>query len=324
MPYFYTNEADARERLDYWAELISRSIVPLEVQPFQASGDGTFDGGIEASKLADMDVVTVTAGRHRVRRARQQLAARDEQLYCVCLLVSGSARVQRGDRRDVVEAGDILLLDSSDRYELSFSGDHQIACVHLPQGAIPIPREDVDTLAARRLAAQQGTAALMWPFLHQLIRQVHSGAVAMPERTAATVRDMVETFLLERLGEERRQSQTPRRLVMLRVRQDIEHSLGSPELSPEQLAAKHHVSVDSLNAMFMAEGVSLDSWIQARRLERCRRDLRDPEFADAPLSVVGDRWGMPDVGAFEQAFTMRFGVSPHEFRLQQRLERQLG
>lgn len=316
MAYFYTTDVEAKARLDYWRELVSNSIVPLEVRPYpDTKKPGAFDGGIEAARLADLQIVTVTAGQHQVHRTAEQIATRDEQLYCLCLQVNGSVQVSRGDRREVIGEGDMMVLDSSDRYRLTFTGDHQVACFHIPRQQFSVPYDEVRDLVGTKLPTTGGVAALMRPFLLQLARQAYGDAVADPNRMAGTVRDLTESLLLERLGDVRRDAEAPRRLLLMRIRQEIEERLASPELNPEVLAAEHRMSVAQLNKLFLSEGVGVEQWISERRLEHCRRDLRDVGLRALPLAAIGVRWGFPDPFAFERAFEERFRISPRDYRV---------
>lgn len=316
MAYFYTTDVEARARLDYWRELVSTSIVPLEVRPYpDTAKPATFDGGIEAARLDDMQIVTVTAGKHQVRRTAEQIANRDEQLYCVCLQVNGSVQVSRGDRREVISEGDMMVLDSSDRYRLTFTGDHQMACFHIPRQRFSVPHDDVRELVGTRMPTGGGVAALMRPFLLQLARQAYGQAVTDPGRMVGTVRDLTESLLLERLGDVRRDTEAPRRLLLMRIRQDIEQRLASPELTVERLAVEHRLSVAQLNKLFLSEGVGVGQWISERRLEHSRRDLRDVSLRGLPAAAIGARWGYADPMAFEHAFTDRFRITPDDYRI---------
>jgi AraC-like DNA-binding protein len=66
--------------------------------------------------------------------------------------------------------------------------------------------------------------------------------------------------------------------------------------------------------VFEAEGLRVCDFIRSARLDRCRRDLLDPAFADQPISAIASRWGLPSAPHFSRLFRQAYGCSPREFR----------
>jgi AraC-like DNA-binding protein len=101
---------------------------------------------------------------------------------------------------------------------------------------------------------------------------------------------------------------------MDRVRTFIESNLGDPDLSPATVAAAHFISTRYLHILFHEEGESAANWIRTRRLERCRRELKDPVNATRPISSVAARWGFADAAHFSRVFRNFFGETPTSYR----------
>ena len=70
---------------------------------------------------------------------------------------------------------------------------------------------------------------------------------------------------------------------MQRIHAHIDRNLASTDLSPTSIAAAHFISTRHLHGLFQEQGTSVSTWIRIRRLERCRRDLVNPLFADRPV-----------------------------------------
>ena len=94
--------------------------------------------------------------------------------------------------------------------------------------------------------------------------------------------------------------------------------LGDPALSPELIAAAHHLSLRTLQRLFQANELTVAEWIRQTRLERCRRDLTDPEYDDRAVSDIARRWGFADPAHFSRTFKNRYGQSPQAYREQNR------
>ena len=70
----------------------------------------------------------------------------------------------------------------------------------------------------------------------------------------------------------------------------------------------------TLPADLTAEQLAYAEFIRHRRLDRCRRDLLDPEHDSRPVAAVGARWGLVDAAHFSRAFKREYGVPPAAFR----------
>ena len=69
-----------------------------------------------------------------------------------------------------------------------------------------------------------------------------------------------------------------------------------------------------LHRLFAAEGKTVCSWIRERRLERCRRDLRDPGLAGERVADIAARWGFRSVTHFSALFNAGYGCTCRDWR----------
>ncbi|MFD0885000.1 helix-turn-helix domain-containing protein [Streptosporangium algeriense] len=102
--------------------------------------------------------------------------------------------------------------------------------------------------------------------------------------------------------------------LLPRIRAYIDENLGDPNLSPEAVAAAHHISTSYLYKLFARQGVSVARWIRQRRLERCRKDLSDPRLGGRAVGEVGAQWGFVDSSYFSRVFRQTYGCSPRAYR----------
>ena len=106
--------------------------------------------------------------------------------------------------------------------------------------------------------------------------------------------------------------------VLLNIQSFIEANLGDPDLDPERIARASFISTRYLHKLFEAEGTSVCRWIRTSRLERCRRDLLDPELDHETILAIASRWGLPGPQQFSRLFRSAYGCSPSELRREAR------
>jgi AraC-like DNA-binding protein len=58
----------------------------------------------------------------------------------------------------------------------------------------------------------------------------------------------------------------------------------------------------------------VSEWIRDQRVERCRRDLRDPLLRHESILSIATRWGLPNSAHFSRVFRSAYGHSPREER----------
>src|SRR5262249_36121849 len=107
--------------------------------------------------------------------------------------------------------------------------------------------------------------------------------------------------------------------VRLRIRAYIEANLKDPELSPGSIARANFVSTRYLHKLFENQGTTVCRCIGELRLDRCRRDLDDPQLCREPVIDIAARWGFRSASHFSRRFRATYGCTPREFRKRQLL-----
>jgi AraC-like DNA-binding protein len=322
--YGTPDDAKPAERLDWWRHFVGQAFVPMDARPpGDREASGSFHGRIHLGTLGGLQVSAVTAAGHSVSRTPRLIADLDREFYQINVQVSGECAVVKDGRTDILVPGDLAILDSSEVYQLLFDGDHQVLCFTLPRRLVPFGHDQAAQVTATRVNGAEGTAALLVPFLRRLAGQVFAHEVDIADRLARNVVDLTETLLLERTGElPATRSEAPRRLLRLRICDDIRRRLASPDLSPAELAARHHISVRYLHRLFEEGGVPVSQWIRDQRLQRARQDLSDPALDRVPVAVIGARWGLPAPSQFNRQFKARFGLTPGQYRRERPAEQE--
>lgn len=304
-----TDSVPPAERFDLWAAETAKIFYDLDTRPGSAA---TFHGEAAGETLGALQLNALTAGPVRVCRSEVHARRRHEDYYKVILQTEGEARVEQDGHRGHLRPGELVLCDTTRPYSLCYDTDFRTVLLLLPRALLPFRPDILRGLTAHSMPADAGIGAVTGSFLRSLRDQ--SGTCSEPTlgRLADSAVSLITTLLAERL--DRTPPTTPHQAMLLRVRDHIERRLRDPGLSPDSIAAAHHISRRYLFKLFAAEELTVAGWIRMRRLERCARDLADVSARDQPVAMIAARWGLIDGRHFSRLFKAAYGETPSEYR----------
>lgn len=298
-----------RDKVAYWNDAVSRTLVPMTVAP---RGDGPFEGRIATHRLGYLQVSTMEADAERVSRTPALIARSPDALVAVGLQVSGTATfVQDGRRADVAE-GDLVVYDTTRPYSFDYPQRFATHVFQLPRRTLGVSDSDIRQVTGNAIGTGDGFGAMLLPFLATLASSSAGYPPDVANRLAGNVVDLFATLIAERAHPGT--DAGARNHLLLRVRDHVNRNLGDPDLSPESIARTHRISVRYLHRLFEGEGTTVGRFIRERRLEECGRELARRGRVAPTVSAVAQRWGFVNPAHFSRAFRAAYGVSPREWR----------
>lgn len=303
-------------QFEHWRQAVSTAFVPLAVVSTAEDGEARFTGTLRTTALGGLQLSEVGGRAVDVRRTRTSIKRSDPGLVKVGLQLSGRGVIVQDDREAVLGPGDFAVYDTSKPYDLHFAGDFSMFVLMFPREMLRIASRELGTVSARRIRGSSGMGALVSPFLTNLHHSVVTGT--MP--TTPLVEDAVVDLLSAAVQSEApADAAAPGATLLLRVKSFIDAHLHDPALDTATVASHHHVSTRHLQKMFEADGQTVAGWIRHRRLEKCRRDLKDARFRDESIGTICARYGLVNSSHFSRLFKDTYGVSPRAFREQELL-----
>ncbi|EGD41727.1 transcriptional regulator, AraC family [Nocardioidaceae bacterium Broad-1] len=103
-----------------------------------------------------------------------------------------------------------------------------------------------------------------------------------------------------------------------RIQVFVREHLRDPDLSPETIAAAHHISVRLLYRVLADAGLRLEQWVIDQRLDGARRELVSATGRHKPIAVIAHRWAFATPSHFTRRFRAKYGMTPREWRHTQR------
>ncbi|WP_207401016.1 helix-turn-helix domain-containing protein [Actinomadura roseirufa] len=307
-----TAAVPAPERFEFWRSSVSEMFVPLRADTTRPDH---FDGRLRGFELGALRAAEVAATSHVVRRTDALIARADPGHYKIGVQLSGYCLLGQDGREAALVPGDLTIYDTTRPYTLAFDDAYRQLVLMIPRRLLHLPADAVAGITATRISGRQGVGALLSPFLVQLAGHLDELDGPGSVRLGDNIVDLLVTLLAERLDVGAPTADSRRRALLFRVRAYIERHLDDPDLCPDDIAAAHFISSRQLYKIFQEEGTTVSMWIKQRRLEHCRRDLRDPLQLNRPVSVIAARWGFVDAAHFSRLFKAAYGASPREYRV---------
>ncbi|MFI7320332.1 helix-turn-helix domain-containing protein [Streptomyces venezuelae] len=248
----------------------------------------------------------------------------------------GTVRVAQDGRGVSMVPGESALVDLRRAFSIELGHEYQYEHEHegmartlflrLPLHALHVPSAPLPSLTARALrpsagsvdssgsSGSSGSSTLLPVLLRHLEESAPQLSMSVGERLGGLVTDLV-AGLVEDLAEDTEgPPEDDRHPLLITIRQYIDRHLGDPDLSAEQIAAAHLISVRYLHRLFEAEGITVGRLIQRQRVERCAGELARRGRSSPSIAVVAARWGFRSPAHFSRAFKSVYGHPPQQWR----------
>jgi AraC-like DNA-binding protein len=306
-----TAELPVEQRFDAWAEFTARAHGPTVME---TRHHANFVACIDAYEFGPLRVSHLSHPPLRARGAPNDNGGFPE-VVMLTHVIRGSMTEHSPARTLTAEAGSLMVLDTRRPSTVVNPVAVAHSVLHLPAAMVGLTLGQIATLVSAPLSARDPVGGLI---AHILADLLHSG-----EQYEPVILHQLTSTLIDLLGAAARWSgQTatlapralPERSRRLQIYAFMRQRLADPGLTPQVVAAAHAISVRQLNRIIEEDGESPAQWIRRQRLDRCRRDLTDPELADRPVATIGARWGFADPATFNRAFQRQFGLPPGEYR----------
>jgi len=206
-------------------------------------------------------------------------------------------------------SGQATIYDTETPYRLGFSGVMTETVLHIPRRVLDPRGTRSADLTARLIGPDNPALAA----LTALMRSVVNGATRSTEegRLIAEAAVGLAQAAVALYGPGDLNAARANRVALRSgVHSFVDTHLADPRLTPEVLAAVHHVSLRQLQVVLAEAGDTPAEVIRAKRLNRAWTLLA----AGVAVSAAAHRSGFADVGTFTRAFGRRYGQSPSVFR----------
>lgn len=305
MQHFTTEGLRRADVLSYWHDYICKTYFPVDFDPCPLPGFGASGGSV---RLARTVLTQVKSDAARYTRTRRNIRISDHGDYLLTYLKEGNLKMRQHDRVAEIRAGDLCLFDTSQPYDLDFSGRY--TAIH-----VQIERDEMDRrlplakqVSAMRVAGEGRYARLAATMLQSTIEIAD---VSAPRQLAPTLIDLVALAFDESFSDLARDASRYSRIVA-RAQEVMMDNLLDPTFDPGTIPGSIGVSSRTLSRAFAQMGQTPSKWMWSKRLETARDMLQAGRGRS--VSEVAMACGFNDFSHFSRAFKARFNVSPVTMR----------
>lgn len=310
----FTGEAlTPAETFERWRQLAIDAHSPCEVRTERVND---FRATL---RLLDLGLVTgssFTCPPVTSARTPKLIRHSDPEVLYVSLPRRGRLDVTRQDGQEASASGDLMITSSSLAYRGDVRTARKPAVVEefiVPRALLPDSLRTASHTLALSLPTTGGLAALLVRFLTHVLTDAEEYGHSDTTPLGTIAVDLIAALLAHHVDRPLPPESQPR-VLALRVREFIQRNLGDPELTPAKVAAAHHISTRTLHRLFERQDTTVAAFIRRQRLERARRDLKDPRLAHLPIATIAQRAGFRSHADFTRAFRNTYGMTPREYR----------
>ena len=294
-----------------WREAVATL---FDIDELAAGEPGPFRADLTSYAMGPVLIGLSRASGQRFRRTSETIARSGVDHLILQLYVTGGFDGLAGVRPIRVRAGDICLFDLAQTLETTATAFENVTLV-VPRPMFGSHLLRVDDLHGLVLPGSGVIARLLAGHLGALLefapRMTLDECQSVIEGTVSLLAACLRNEL------ERVESDTEHSVAaspsLIRIRQHIEASLASEELSATSIAAHFGLSRASLYRLFAPVG-GIAEYIRSRRLHRAFFDLANSGARGPRISEVARRWQLGTDAHFTRSFKAAYGITPRAAR----------
>ena len=226
--------------------------------------------------------------------------------FAVCLQTAGRGLVAHGETRSSLAENEAFLVAPLSHFTWHPAGADS-RCVVAAGGPAFSLRFRPHPLKAVKLGALHPVTLLLKDCVEQLKAFIPTAESTVTQKLAELIADLVEIAIDESNSPVSDQE-------FLATLAKAEDQLDDPQFDVSALAGELGTTLRSLQKRFKLLDSTPREWMSERRLERTRRKLDDPAFANLSIKQIAFGSGFRDFSHFSRSFKDAFGVPPRRYR----------
>ncbi len=270
---------------------------------------------LTAHSLPDAHLLLGTLFGAKLVRSRQLAVDDGDDSLAFVFNRSGTIGVTGRGRDLLLGPGDAVLASAADATTFERFVAGECFSLRVPRRVLAPIIMDVDDAVMRVIKDRQTEIRVLVDYATSLVREHAMATPALRELGAGHLHDLLALVLgpTDDVGEStsRRGAKAAR---LRRAKFLIVNNCWRQDLSVAGVAQELGVTPRYLQRLFEADGKTFSSFLIEQRLKRAHRMLREPEFAERPVSSIAYDVGFGDLSYFNRCFRRAYGATPSDVR----------
>jgi AraC-like DNA-binding protein len=251
----------------------------------------------------------VQAQSQLVRRTPAHIARSRDAWTILMQIREGEAVYRQYGRECSLQAGDCLLVDCTEPYQLDCIGPTRSLVLRFPQQWLASWLPSIETAAARVFSPGAGWGGALSAALAGLETTAEAD-LALPLGTVAEqLAGLVALAAGPQVRAAKPADQLYQRLLSALRERHPEH-----DLAPSGFATDQGISRRYLHLLFARADTTFGNELMRFRLEAARRLLSDRRCRSLTITEIASRCGFIEPSHFARRFRLAYGLGPLEFR----------
>jgi AraC-like DNA-binding protein len=309
-----TTQVRPELRVRYWEEECRTNLVGIRCSSYSDHGLLAKQTSLDQGNLR---LAITSANAHVIERTPDMIRATPRESIFINVVREGETFIYQRGHCVKVHKGDVLVYDA--RYPFLLGGAENFSQLH-----VDIPADLFHTQLVRthlnhplHIAAATHTHRLYSHTLSSLLLNLIEGP-AQPLQNSESLDSQVCDLLgvLIHQGEGHTVTSALSATHLLAAKAYIEERLGDEGLHADQIAHAAGISERHLRRLFAAQDSAVADYVLARRLDRAREQLLDPQRRGTTVAETAYHCGFASPSHFSRAFKQRFGITPTQLQRQ--------
>jgi AraC-like DNA-binding protein len=268
---------------------------------------------IAAAQVGPVEFVHVSTSGMDTRRTARQVASDEAPTVALSLGMGRRSAIEQDGDEIAGRLSALNLVELTRPYRSYIPHGTRGWSVKIPLHELALPPGTVRQ--ARRGIASSPVHAVFRQHLRAMGDQVERLDVGLSSSMLGTATvALARALIASATDEDRIAREAMADTLLLRVQAYVRAHLSDPRLTPQMIAAAHHISVRHLYKTFADSGLRLEQWLIALRLEGARHDLATSDGRRRTIAAVAHRWGFANPSHFTHRFRAAYGMTPREWR----------
>jgi len=306
-----TNDVPENERLALLREFYRCGVVKAEVAPNEGQPlEATFN----CYAVPEAQMMTGNLSGARLIRTKELVVDGDDSLALV-VVRSGAIGISARGRELLLGPGEAVLASAEDTVVLERHLAGDCFSLRVPRRILAPMIMDVDDAVMRIIRDRPSEIRVLVDYATSLVRENGFARPALRELGVGHLHDLLALVLgptddaRECAGRGGAKAARLRKAKFMIVNNCWRH-----DLSVAGVAQELGVTPRYLQRLFEADGRTFSSFLIEQRLKRAHRMLREPEFAERPVSSIAYDVGFGDLSYFNRSFRRAYGATPSDVR----------